>query len=294
MSIVEAKTGRKGLQYREAIQKLREISFIKTEQSKILYEAIEKQRTEIALQQQIITCLEYRFALEHLPQRDTSEVKILSKPSATSAWQRMWTLAVERELEEMIDDYIKTFNPGHPSTAANTAPAASAMVPVTSAAATPSTGTTSSSAASTAIPSASSTTGSAPLVTPPSLRELLQSDFRFWAKSNLNPNPGKNNTNSPGRKKGKKGSWPTAQFPQVKSYQPEYDKWPSFTQGYNFYSELSANIHTYNRSFDIQEINFTKSQRDILKWLKPDPDAIDPQSKEVDWRKVWVNRGLPT
>lgn len=97
---VEARTGRKGLQYREAIQMLREMSFSRNEQSKILYEAIEKQRTEIALQQQMITCLEYRFALEHLPQMDTSEMKTMSKPSATSAWQRMWTLAVEGELEK--------------------------------------------------------------------------------------------------------------------------------------------------------------------------------------------------
>lgn len=103
---VEAKTGRKGLQYREAIDKLREISVIKSEQSKILYEAIEKQRTEIALQQQIITCLEYRFALEHFPQKDTPEMVILSNPSATSAWRRMWKLAVEGELEKMIQDYI--------------------------------------------------------------------------------------------------------------------------------------------------------------------------------------------
>lgn len=102
---VEAKTGRKGLNFQQGIQMLREMSVVKNEQFKILYEEIEKQRTEITLQQQIITCLEYRHVLKNLPNRK-HEVIVKKDTDATSLWKVTWKLAVESELENMIKDHI--------------------------------------------------------------------------------------------------------------------------------------------------------------------------------------------
>ena len=66
----------------------------------------------------------------------------------------------------------------------------------------------------------------------------------------------------------------TGQYARVQTYNPEYDKWPSFQHGDNLYSELSTNIHSYNKSYNVEEINFTQSHRIILEWLSPDLDAI--------------------
>ena len=57
---VEGMTGKKGLKYQEAILILRDMSVNKNEQAKIVYEAIQKQQTQIHLQQQFISCLECR------------------------------------------------------------------------------------------------------------------------------------------------------------------------------------------------------------------------------------------
>ncbi|KAF2809974.1 uncharacterized protein BDZ99DRAFT_570606 [Mytilinidion resinicola] len=256
---VEARTGRKGLQYQEN-----------------LYEAIEKQRTDIALQQQIITCLEYRYALEHRPQKHAPLMTTLAgTASATGAWQMMWKLAMETELDKTIVDYINPLNP--------------ALLPATST-------TTASSAASTlatpvagAVLSCSSTTNPTPLAAPPSFRVLLQLDFSFWAKACVQLRNAKNPptitggtapSTAPGtapvtaapplakhRKWASPPSWTTTgNFNQtVEVYKPEYWTWPSFRHGYDLYSELSANIHTYNKSYDIHEINFTRNSRLILK-----------------------------
>ena len=84
---------------------LRETSVVKNEQFKILYEEIEKQRTEITLQRHIITCLEYRQALENLPNRKCEAIT-KKGTDATSLWKAMWKLATEIELENMIKDHI--------------------------------------------------------------------------------------------------------------------------------------------------------------------------------------------
>ncbi len=353
-------TGREFRQYREAIQTLREMSFIENEQFKVLYKAIEKERTEVALQQQIITCLEYRFALEHLPQKNTTKMQALhGTDSGSGAWQKTWRLAVEAELDRMIIDYVNPPNPGLAGTtpatsaiaagpsavavpsassmpAAPAAPAATATLAAPSAAATPLAGTAPSAATAPAIPSASVSSGSTLSATSPSLRELLQSDFEYWAggqqqlitdKGNKTVPSIMPNTNvtatgtvggaaggaavtagtAPGTASGMPApprpkrpkrapvpsvTWTTGNFIRVEVYKPDYETWPSFLQGYNLYSELSSNIHTYRKSYDIQETNFTKSQRVILNWLNP-TDAIDPKTKEVSWEKVWKNRGLP-
>ena len=286
---VENLTGRKIIQYPEAIQTLQEMSLVKNEQSKTLYEAIEKQQTELALLQQIITCLEYRYTLERLPQTDTPCMTALAGTnSGTGAWQKMWRLAVEYELDRMIIDHI---NPPIP-----------AVHPVPPAG------------------------GSPPAIPPPSLRALLEQDFTYWAKQSAQliadkaagnvptvvpPPPAVPAGGSaqaapvsggaaplPPRGKRPKGAltagiWTTGNYIRVEIYKPDYETWPSFQCGYNLYGELSGNIHTYNRSYDIHEINFTKSYRNVFEWLKPDANAIDPNTKEVDWKKLWTNRGLP-
>ena len=321
---VEAKTGRKGLQYREAIKTLREMSFMKNEQSKILYEAIEKQRTEIALQQQIITCLEYRHAIEELPQKNVPIMTALAGTnSGTGAWEKMWKLSVERELDSMIADYIIPPNSVPlPATSTTTVSPAGGI---------PAIGVTSTLSAA---PSAISTPSSTPPPASSYLRALLQSDFSYWAKACTQLNTDKKNKNvrtatstntagagaaaGPGSGSAVTGStsagtapakaprrpkaappaavqtWTTGNFFQVDFYKPDYETWPSFQQGLNLYSELSANIHTYNKSYEIHEMNFTRSHRLILQWLKPDLDTIDPNTKKVDWEKVWKKRGLPT
>lgn len=105
---VEDMTGEKALNYPKAIQTLRNMSVNKNEQAKVLYEAIERQQMKIALQQQIIACLEFRHALEELPNM-TSTMQLPPRPAHghAGAWKRTWRLAVECELDEMIRIYIK-------------------------------------------------------------------------------------------------------------------------------------------------------------------------------------------
>ncbi|MCJ1382114.1 hypothetical protein MMC17_005226 [Xylographa soralifera] len=289
------------------------MSVIKNEQSKILYEAFEKHRTDIAVQQQIITCLTYRFVLEHLPQKGTEIMSTLpGTNSSTGAWQKMWRLAVEAELDRMIVEYIDPNSPLLRSTAgAAIAPAAGA----TQATATAVTTLTAGATPNTLL--ASSTTGPITSTTPPSLRKLLQWDFDYWAKNNKGPlNSDKKNMTVPpgavagvaavaagvaltaaeakaakaataaaagagggggggaragaGAARGRGGSSTTGRYVRVETYDPEYDTWPSFSYGNSLYSELSSSIHKYNRSYNIEEINFTESQRIILQWLSPD------------------------
>ena len=104
---VEGMTGEKALNYPKAIQSLRNMSVNKNEQAKVLYEAIERQQMEIIKQQQIIACLEFRHALEELPNM-TSTMQLPPRPAHghAGAWKRTWRLAVECELDEMIRIYI--------------------------------------------------------------------------------------------------------------------------------------------------------------------------------------------
>ena len=316
---VEVKTGRKGVKYREAGRILREISFVKNEQSKILYEAIEKQRTEIALQQQIVTCLEYRHVLECLPQkRFPAMVKLPGTDSGTGAWQKMWRLAVEDELDRMIEGYINSTGPALPP------PSTKKVSPQAGVSAT---GATSS---ATIMVSKGPPLGSTHSKKPPSLRALLQSDFDHWSKGSSQLAKDKNDkkvpttkpvalqavpggaggpaisgavppTHGPKCKKPKgipshSGTWTTGNFIRVEVYKPDYETWRSFQTGYNLYGELSANIHTYGKSFDVHEINFTKSHRIILQWLNPKTGNADSdfESGDVNWEQVWRNKGLPS
>ena len=101
-------TGKKGLKYQEAILTLRDMSVNRNEQAKVLYEAIQTQQTQIHLQQQIISCLEYRHVLEELPNTEsTMSTPPMLKHGHAVAWKTTWRLAVECELNEMIKIHIK-------------------------------------------------------------------------------------------------------------------------------------------------------------------------------------------
>ena len=166
---VEGLTGEKELTYQKAIRILRDISVNKTEQSKVLYEAIEKQQTQIALQQQIITCLEYRHAIEELPNM-TSSLQNPPRPTDghSGAWKKTWRLAVECELDVMIRIYINP-PPTEPATVAS-----------------PGTNEDASSE-HTAPANKDASSGNTNRVVPPAarlfLRQLLQYDFDKWAKN---------------------------------------------------------------------------------------------------------------
>lgn len=316
---VEAKTGRKGLRYGEAIQFLREMSFTKNEQSKILYEAIEKQHTTIALQQQIITCLEYRHVLESLPKKNSSAMTALTGTnSGSGAWQKTWKFAVEDELEKMMTEYITAKGASQPAPSATNA----STTPAPSAAGPSATGAPSSAPA--ILPPSSSTHSSVNSATPPSLRALLQSDFNNWASysqqlktaqsvptampaatgtaSNpptIPPAPHAKRPQGRGAPPAIPGPWTTGRLPCIENFKPHYETWPSFQTGYNLYSELSGNIHTYGNRYEVNEINFTKSHRIILKWLNPklgvpSGGTTAATDGEVDWDAMWTSRGLPT
>lgn len=318
----EFKTGKSDLSYEEAVKLLRDMSVVKNEQSRVLYDAFEIQRTEIARQQQIITCLTYRCALENLPQKDAP---IMEKPqgthSATAAWQKMWKFAVEAELDRMIVEYIDPESP------------LLALPPPTTS------GTTSANPATVNQPKP-----------PRSLKKLLQSDFDYWTsqhrsrKALLEIARQSKNVPTVADHTGKAdvpagvavvagvtvtsgtvalaapkaqtpaintmpaskaqtpalntmpATWTTGKYVRVESYRPPYDKWPSFSHGHTLYGELSNNIHTYQKSYDIDETNFTKSQRTILEWLDPrDLDkSLEDGRETVDWQDQWTKRILTT
>ena len=299
------------------------MSVVKNEQSRVLYEAFEIQRTEIARQQQIITCLTYRFALERLPQKDAL---IMTKTpgttnSATGAWQKMWRLAVEAELNRMLVDYI---DPQSSLLASSTTSGTTSATGVTAIGATP------------AVPGHNTSANSATVNTPKpphSLRKLLQSDFDYWTSkqkstSDLQVAKNKNKKVPTGAGLPRPAvpagvavvdgvtvtggnialATPTANPPpngrtgkyvRVEFYPPPYDKWPSFSHGHTLYGELSSNIHTYQKSYDIDETNFTKSQRTILEWLAPRDLAKSLEDgrvmwETVDWEEQWAKRILTT
>ena len=379
---VESKTGKSAISYEEAVRLLRDMSVVKNEQSRVLYDAFKIQRTEIARQQQIITCLTYRFALEHLPQKGAD---IMTKTggagrtdSATGAWQKMWRLAVEAELDRMLVEYIDPKSPllATPTTSGTTSTTGLGTGPATGSAAAvgapvsvpTSTGTGVGAATTTtaqasapvttvsttgvtpigatpAVPGHNTSTNSATVNTPKpshSLKKLLQSDFNFWT-SNQRSNSKQGSTSDLEVAKTNKlvptgagltggadvpagvailagvkvtkgkialatftaqppsngASWWTGKYLRVECYKPPYDKWPSFSHGHTLYGELSNNIHTYEKSYAVDETNFTKSQRTVLEWLAPRDlgKTVEDGSvrwEAVDWEKQWTKRGLIT
>ncbi|CAF9942048.1 MAG: hypothetical protein HETSPECPRED_004720 [Heterodermia speciosa] len=310
------------------------MSVVKNEQFKVFYEAFEIQPTEIARQQQIITCLIYRFALERLPQKDASIMTQTSPrtSSATGVWQKMWRLAVEAELDRMLVEYID--------------PQSLLLAPSTTSGTTSATGVAAI-GTTTAVPSHNTSANSATVNTPKpphSLKKLLQSDFDYWTskqKSTSDLQVAKKNKNVPTGAgltgpadvpagvavvAGANGtvvagvtvtggnialatstvqpppngaSWTTGKYVRVEFYKPPYDKWSSFSYGHTLYGELSSNIHTYQKSYDIDETNFTKSQRTILEWLAPRDLAKSLEDRRVmwetvDWEEQWARRILTT
>ena len=280
--------------------------------------------------------------------------------SATGAWQKMWRLAVEAELDRMIVEYIDPQSPllapptisGTTSTtglatgsAAGSAATAGAPVSVPT-----STGIGIGAAMSTTAPASApittaSATGVTPIVATPavpghntaansatvntpkpprSLKKLLQSDFDYWThkhRSQTDPLEiaRKSKTVPTGAglttsvyvpagvavaaglpvKSGKiataTSTWTTGKYVRIETFTPPYGEWQSFSHGHTLYGELSNNIHTYEKSYDINETNFTKSQRTILEWSTPrdlEKSLEDGRMKweTVDWEKQWTKR----
>ena len=55
------------------------------------------------------------------------------------------------------------------------------------------------------------------------------------------------------------------------------------------YGKLNANFHQYNESYVIGDVNFSKTQRVILRWLTPD---VDLEKKDVVWENEIYRRDL--
>ncbi|KAI9894273.1 MAG: hypothetical protein M1814_004127 [Vezdaea aestivalis] len=296
---VEARTSQEGLRYSEAIQKLREMSFIKNEQSKVLYEAFSKQQAEIALQQRIITCLEYRHILERLPNKKHL-LSLRSGKSATATWQTTWNLAIQTELESMIKAYLLRSDSDSEETYE----------------------------LSSSVPPDDQEIRLSPL------RLLIQRDFDDWvaqpgsweledvnseqSKSISDESIGssgkepknhveKTDDLNKGReeskasvektddpKKGPEGSSDSEKpqehsFPLVQKYQPPYKNWGVYQRGLTLYADLSSNIHNYGRSYKVDRHSWSRSDGLTFDWLKP---KINKHG-EVDWQEEWIRKGLP-
>lgn len=102
------------------------------------------------------------------------------------------------------------------------------------------------------------------------LTSVLENDFRYWALANR-----QSIVNMAG--KAKVGGVP-------------YQTWPSYIRGDGLYNELSSNIHSYGKSYEVKDHVWLRSERMILKWLRP---KVDQNTGEVDWSAEWSSKGLP-
>ena len=223
-------TRKRDRSYADALDSLSGIAAQRSKQWETLYKAIEKYRSQIAEQEKIIICLEYRHVLENLPNMTSLGKRFSANDLSnnTKTWECTWTLAVTDELEHMIDEFINAAN--NITTVARR---------------------------------------------PRPFRELLQFKFDVWTRKNRRTILG---TTSP------------ANTSLVQTHNPPFQDWPCFTRGKAMYSELSANIHGYGKSYDVPMANWLKSDKIILDWLKP---QVDVHTKEVDWANEWGSRGLP-
>lgn len=216
--------------YADALDSLSRIAAQRNKQWETLYKAIEKYRSQIAEQEKIIICLEYRHVLENLPNMTSLQNQFNANDfgNNTKNWECTWTLAVRDELELMIEEFIQIAN----------------NIPT--------------------VPRR-----------PRPFRELLQYNFDVWTKKN---------------RRRILGTTPPANTSLVQTHDPPFQDWNCFTRGKGMYSELSANIHGYGKSYDVPSANWLKSDKIILDWLTP---KVDVKTKEVNWDSEWRSRGLP-
>ena len=213
---VEGMTGKKGLKYQEAILTLRDMSVNKNEQAKVLYEAIQRQQTQIHLQQQRISCLEYRHVLEELLNRKS---KMETPPRPThghaEAWKKTWRLAVECELDKMIKIQISLL-PAESNLVTSPDSKRSLENHVVSsepkqASTTQTTPTPKSTSSNSSAPTNEATlsTNTSPTVLSAarsSLRQFLQYDFDNWAKGSTQLKKARNTRKIPEREKRRQAS----------------------------------------------------------------------------------------
>lgn len=240
--------------------------------------------------------------------------------SGTGAWQKMWRLAVEAELQRMIDEFIR-FLAGELVSICKSERSlrellqsdfdnwternnqikklrkknedARTLVADGSISGT-ATGTASVTASAiTATDSAKISKGKSPAkrATTTTTPAPDPSSSSAPAPTSLPPPPPRSRLPAKAPKDDSFIPWTSGHFPLIEQYKPDYELWPSFQQGYNLYGELSMNIHTYNESYVVHDVNFTKSQRAILKWLEP--EVVDGEGKgDVNWEGEWARRGF--
>ena len=111
-AFVEMITRKRDRSYADALDSLSVVAAKRSKQWETLYKAIEKYRSQIAEQEKIIICLEYRHVLETLP--NTTSLGNHFTPNElgnnTKNWECTWTLAVTDELEHMIEEFINAAN----------------------------------------------------------------------------------------------------------------------------------------------------------------------------------------
>ena len=257
-AFVEVVSGVRPKNFYDAIQTLREITKQRSQQYKHLYDEIKTMRAEIALHKQIITCLEYRHVLESLPNKDA----LISKLSLNSAdlkdasptWKHTWRLAVETELAAMLQDVINTR-----VAASSGAPTATSAPPPTGPAPSPS-------------PAAGPAASTPP---PPRLTTLLRQEFDLWVHRHPKP----------------MAAMVASGAPNVSNI--DYSDWRSYQRGRQLYGELSTNIHTYGKTYDVNDGSWLKTDALILHWLKPKVSKDDGEVTGVTWDDEWTSRGLP-
>lgn len=213
---VEGLTGKKGLEFQEALLTLRDMSVNKNEQAKVLYEAIQKQQTQIHLQQQIISCLEYRHVLEELPNRKS---KMETPPRPThghaEAWKKTWRLAIECKLDKMIKIHISplpaestlvTSPDSKRSLEKHVVSGEPEQASTTQTTPTPKSASSNSSAPTNEATLSINTSPTALSAARSSLRQFLQYDFNNWAKGSTQLKKARNTRKIPGREKRKQAS----------------------------------------------------------------------------------------
>lgn len=113
-AFVEMITRKRDQSYADALDSLSGIAAQRSKQGETLYKAIEKYRSQIAEQEKIIICLEYRHVLENLPNmtslRNHFGANALGNDNNTKNWECTWTLAVTDELEHMIEEFTHAAN----------------------------------------------------------------------------------------------------------------------------------------------------------------------------------------
>ena len=209
----------KDLTLKQCFARLSTTGAARIQHLKPLFEQMQTLRKTVDRQRQIITSLEYRRLLEHIP-KQSYYIRALNLTSprqqtGTRFWQAAWKNWVEKELQIMM------------------------------------------------------TTGSAPSP----LAELFKYSLDDWKSKKGNQN-------------------------KTSVHDTNFEEWPCYKRGLQLYGELSSNIHKYDdmkfSPYDIDDSNWSRSERIMLKALKPKHWEKSPDGEilDVNWTKERAVRGL--